>query len=111
MDVAFCKVCRYRPEEGDFVVEAAVGWKQDVVGRIVSTADESTPQGRAFVTGLPVICGDLDKDPVFLMPSYFLEHGIVSTLSVLSRAMASLMRCWKSTAPYAMTMTAMTSPF
>jgi len=83
MDVAFCKVCRYRPEEGDFVVEAGVGWKQDVVGRIVSTADESTPQGRAFVTGLPVICGDLDKDPVFLMPSYLLEHGIVSTLSVI----------------------------
>ena len=83
MDVAFCKVCRYRPEEGDFVVEAGVGWKQDVVGRVVSTADESTPQGRAFVTGLPVICGDLDKDPVFLMPSYLLEHGIVSTLSVI----------------------------
>jgi hypothetical protein len=70
MDVAFCKICRHRREENDFVVEAGVGWNDGVVGRIVSAADETTPQGRAFMTGNPVICGDLDKEPLFLMPSY-----------------------------------------
>jgi CheY-like chemotaxis protein len=59
LEVPFCKVCRYRPEENDLLVEAGVGWHEGVIGHVVSQANESSPQGRAFVTGEPVICGDL----------------------------------------------------
>ncbi|MDB5406682.1 MAG: signal transduction histidine kinase [Rhodospirillales bacterium] len=85
LDVPFCKVCRYRAEENDLLVEAGVGWHQGVVGCVVSRADESSPQGRAFVTGEPVICNDLNQDATFLLPSFYAEHGIISTLDVIIR--------------------------
>jgi two-component sensor histidine kinase/DNA-binding response OmpR family regulator len=85
LEVPFCKVCRYRPEENDLLVEAGVGWNQGVIGCVVSRADESSPQGRAFVTGEPVICGDLNRDAIFVLPSFYAEHGIISTLDVIIR--------------------------
>jgi two-component sensor histidine kinase len=84
LEVPFCKVCRYRFEENDlFVVAAGVGWHQGVIGRVVSRADESSPQGRAFITGNPVICGDLSKDASFVLPAFYAEHGIISTVDVV----------------------------
>jgi PAS domain S-box-containing protein len=81
--VPYCKVCRYRSEENDLLIEAGVGWHSGVVGRVVSRADRSSPQGRAFITGEPVICEDLSKDTGFLLPSFYAEHGIVSTLDII----------------------------
>jgi two-component sensor histidine kinase/ActR/RegA family two-component response regulator len=88
LDVPFCKVCRYRAEENDLLVEAGVGWHDGVVGGVVSRADKSSPQGRAFVTGEPVICADLGRDASFLLPSFYAEHGIVSTLDVVIKKQA-----------------------
>ena len=92
LEVPFSKVCRYRPEENDLLVEAGVGWKPGVVGRVVSRADESSPQGRAFVTGKPVICGDLNKDATFVLPSFYAEHGIISTVDVIIRTGGQALR-------------------
>jgi two-component sensor histidine kinase/CheY-like chemotaxis protein len=83
LGVPFCKVCRYRSEENDLLVEAGVGWHQGVIGRVVSRADASSPQGRAFTTGDPVICGDLNADASFVLPSFYAEHGIISTVDVV----------------------------
>jgi len=83
LEVSFCKVCRYRPDENDLLVEAGVGWHPGVVGGVVSRADKSSPQGRAFTTGKPVICEDLAKDTGFIPPSFYAEHGIVSTMDVV----------------------------
>jgi two-component sensor histidine kinase/CheY-like chemotaxis protein/putative methionine-R-sulfoxide reductase with GAF domain len=85
LDVPFCKICRYRPEENDLLIEAGVGWHQGFIGRIVSRADESSPQGRAFVTGEPVICDDIMTDANFLLPAFYAEYGIVSTIDVVIR--------------------------
>ncbi len=82
-EVPFCKICRFRPEENDLLVEAGVGWHQGVIGRVVSRADASSPQGRAFSGGEPVICGDLRKDVTFVLPSFYAEHNIVSTVDVI----------------------------
>jgi two-component sensor histidine kinase len=83
LEVPFCKVCRYRAAENDLLVEAGVGWHQGVIGHVVSRADQSSPQGRAFVTGEPVICGDLRTDASFVLPAFYAEHGIVSTVDVI----------------------------
>ncbi len=83
LDVPFCKVCRYRSEENDLLVEAGVGWHQGVIGRVVSQANESSPQGRAFITEEPVICSDLNKDSSFVLPAFYAEHGIISTVDVV----------------------------
>ena len=79
----FCKVCRYRPAENDLLIEAGYGWQAGVVGHVVSRADESSPQGRAFITGKPSICNDLRQDNSFKLPSFYAEHGIISTIDVV----------------------------
>jgi hypothetical protein len=64
LGVPFSKVCRYRAAEHDLLIEAGYGWQPGVVGHVVSRADESSPQGRAFITGEPSICDDLRLDTV-----------------------------------------------
>jgi two-component sensor histidine kinase len=83
LGVPFSKVCRYRAEENDLLIEAGHGWHAGVVGNVVSRADETSPQGRAFVTGKPSICNDLREDNDFKLPPFYAEHGIVSTVDVV----------------------------
>jgi two-component sensor histidine kinase len=83
LDVPFCKVLRYRPEESDLIVETGVGWKDEVVGRSISKADESSPAGRAFITKEPVITQNLMKAHDFVLPPIYPDHGIVSTVNVV----------------------------
>lgn len=83
LNVPYCKVCRYRPETNDLLVEAGVGWKPNVIGQVVSKADISSPQGRAFVTGQPVICEDLTKEAGLQLPTFYAAHGIISTVDVI----------------------------
>ena len=83
LDMTFCAICKFRREEDDLLMEAGVGWDHGVIGRAASRADESSPQGRAFITGQPVVCGDLNEDATFLLPSFYAQHGIVSTMNVI----------------------------
>jgi two-component sensor histidine kinase len=82
LGVPFAKVCRYRAAENDLLIEAGHGWKVGVIGTIES-ADPSSPQGRAFVTGKPSICNDVRKDIDFELPGFYAAHGIVSTVDVV----------------------------
>jgi two-component sensor histidine kinase len=83
LSVPFSKVCRYREEENDLLIEAGHGWHAGVIGNIVSRADITSPQGRAFITGKPSICNDLRDDNDFKLPPFYAEHGIVSTIDVV----------------------------
>ena len=83
LSVPFSKVCRYRSSENDLLIEAGHGWQPGVVGHVVSRADESSPQGRAFITGEPSICNNLRKDNQFELPPFYAAHGIVSTIDVV----------------------------
>jgi two-component sensor histidine kinase len=83
LDVRFSKVCRYREQENDLLIEAGHGWKAGVVGHVVSRADATSPQGRAFSTGEPSICDDLRKDNAFELPSFYAAHGVISTIDVV----------------------------
>lgn len=83
LDVPFTKICRYRPEQDDLLVVAGFGWKDGVVGHVISQADESSTQGRAFISGNPVILQDIKKNNSYNLPDFYAEHGIVSTVDVL----------------------------
>jgi two-component sensor histidine kinase len=83
LNVPFSKVCRYREAENDLLIEAGHGWAAGVVGHVVSRADMTSPQGRAFVTGEPSICDDLRQDNEFEPPSFYATHGIISTIDVV----------------------------
>ncbi|MET0239001.1 MAG: histidine kinase dimerization/phosphoacceptor domain -containing protein [Sphingobium sp.] len=83
LDVPFSKVCRYRADGDDLLMEAGVGWHEGVVGHVVARADISSPQGRAFITGKPSICANVNADSDFELPPFFAQHRICSTIDVL----------------------------
>lgn len=83
LEVPFCKVCRYRPAEDDLLIVAGCGWKEGVVGGVVSQANETSPQGRAYVTGKPVIIRNLITSNDLALPAFYAEHGIISTVDVV----------------------------
>ncbi|MEJ0015187.1 MAG: histidine kinase dimerization/phosphoacceptor domain -containing protein [Acetobacteraceae bacterium] len=83
LGVAYCKVCRYRPAENDLLVVAGCGWDCGVVGQVVSRADETSPQGRAYVTREPVIIHDLRDSNNLALPDFYPRHGIISTVDVI----------------------------
>jgi two-component sensor histidine kinase len=82
----FSKVCRYRPSEDDLLVVAGHGWNLGVVGFATSVADETSPQGRAFITGNPQVCANIEKANAFTLPSFYPEHSVLSTVDVLVAA-------------------------
>ncbi len=79
----FSKICRYRPYENDLLIEAGCGWDAGVIGCVVSQANESSPQGRAYVTGEPVIIRNLLEGNTLDLPHFYAQHGIVSTVDVV----------------------------
>jgi two-component sensor histidine kinase len=83
--VPFAKVCRYRSAGNDLLIEAGHGWKTGVIGTIES-ADPTSPQCRAFVTGKPSICNDVRKDNNFELPGFYAAHGVVSTVDIVIHA-------------------------
>jgi signal transduction histidine kinase len=83
LSAPFCKVCRYRSEEDDLLIVAGHGWQDGVVGNVVSRADMSSPQGRAFTTGLPSIIDNLQQVSGFNPPPFYAAHGIVSIIDVI----------------------------
>ena len=83
LDVPFSKVCRYRPEQNDLLIEAGWGWRAGVVGCVVSQADESSPQGRAYTSGKPVIIRNINTANDLVLPAFYEDHRIVSTVDVL----------------------------
>ncbi len=83
LSVPFSKVCQYRAQENDLLIVAGYGWQDGVVGNVVSRADMSSPQGRAFTTGLPSIIDNLQNDAGFDPPPFYAAHGIVSIIDVI----------------------------
>jgi signal transduction histidine kinase len=83
LNAPFSKVCRYRAEENDLLIVAGHGWQDGVIGHVVSRADMSSPQGRAFSTGEPSIVDNLEMDSGFDPPPFYAEHGIVSIIDVI----------------------------
>jgi signal transduction histidine kinase len=83
LSVPFSKVCQYRAEQNDLLIVAGFGWQDGVIGHVVSRADMSSPQGRAFTTGKPSIIDDLPKEAGFDPPPFYAAHGIVSIIDVI----------------------------
>jgi two-component sensor histidine kinase len=90
LEVPFCKICRYRGEENDLLIKAGCGWHLGVVGRVVSQADETSPQGRAYVTREPVIIRDIRDANNLVLPDFYQQHGIVSTVDVIIATLEGL---------------------
>jgi signal transduction histidine kinase len=89
LGVPFSKVCRFRPEQNDLLIVAGYGWNDGVIGHVVSRADMTSPQGRAFTTGEPSICADVQQGD-FDLPPFYAAHGIVSIVDVIIKGSDNL---------------------
>jgi two-component sensor histidine kinase len=87
LNVPFCKVCRYRANEDDLLVVAGCGWQPNVIGHVISRADESTPQGRAYVTSGPVVIRNIQESNDLVLPAFYAQHGIISTIDVVIKGL------------------------
>lgn len=76
------KVMCYRPDKGDLLLVAGVGWKPGVVGNTTFSLDSASIAGRTMQTAAPVMVEDLPNDREFRIPPSLLDHGIVSALNV-----------------------------
>ncbi|ACK81449.1 sensor histidine kinase [Methylorubrum extorquens] len=81
----FCKVMRFLPDEGRFLMVAGVGWKPGFVGHAHAGADLESPAGYAFQTGEPVISNHLEGETRFRTPDILVEHGVRRAINVLIR--------------------------
>jgi two-component sensor histidine kinase len=90
LGVAFSKICKFQPSENDLLVVAGHGWKLGVVGYAISVANESSPQGRAFATGQPQVCPNIEEANTYSLPAFYPQHGILSTVDVLVAAKSGL---------------------
>ena len=82
LEIDHVKIMRYRPESGDLVVDAGVGWHAGTLKSVSFATDMASPPGRAFRTGQPVMIADLSDAPGFRKSPALVEHGIVSLLNV-----------------------------
>jgi hypothetical protein len=62
---------------------AGCGWKEGVVGYALAVADESSPQGRAFITGELQIRSNITETGTYRLLRFDSEHNILSTVDVL----------------------------
>jgi two-component sensor histidine kinase/putative methionine-R-sulfoxide reductase with GAF domain len=80
--IRHAKVMRYRPDRGDLLIVAGVGWKPGVVGHTTFSLDSASVAGRTMQTAAPVVVEDLPNDREFRNPPTLREHRIVSLLNV-----------------------------
>ncbi len=83
MQVKLCKVMQYLPKDGDFLLQAGVGWKPGYVGAARAEADLGSPAGYAFQTGEPVISNHLQGETRFRTPRILADHEVKRAINVL----------------------------
>lgn len=90
LQTRFSKVLRWRPDAGDFLTVAGVGWRPGVVGVCRLGPGRLSPAGYVFETGEPVLSNDLAAETRFRVPDVLSEHGVRSAINVPVRGRGAL---------------------
>ncbi len=85
LDVEYAKVLRYLPDEDAFLLEAAVGFNGDLVGKKKVEGGTDSQAGYTLLSHEPVIVEDLRVETRFSGPPLLRDEGIVSGISVIIR--------------------------
>ena len=83
LNIRFCKVLEYLPDQNRLLVRAGTGWHDGVVGHATVGADLDSPAGYALHTGKPVISNLLSKEERFRTPRLLAEHGVQRAANVI----------------------------
>lgn len=82
--VELCHVLELLPSRSGYLLTAGVGWRPGLVGRMTIDAETPSPVTYAVLPNKsPVAVHDLRNDPRFHGPALFLEHGVMSGISVV----------------------------
>jgi signal transduction histidine kinase/ActR/RegA family two-component response regulator len=83
LEVRYCKVLEYLPDEDRLLVRAGVGWNPGIVGNTTIGAELESPAGYALHTGKPVISNHLADEERFQTPQLLAEHGVERAVNVI----------------------------
>ena len=79
--IAHSKTLQHRPEAGDLLIVAGVGWKAGTVGQVALGIDLASPCGRTFQFRETVMLHDAPHDTEFRYNPLLRDHGIISLLN------------------------------
>jgi two-component sensor histidine kinase len=82
LDTALSKVMELLPDGKTFKARAGVGWKPGVIGHVIVTADENSPEGLTLKEGA-VISNDIAKEERFEYHNFMVEDGVKAFVNVL----------------------------
>jgi two-component sensor histidine kinase len=82
LNTALAKVMELLPDGKTFKVRAGYGWEPGVVGHVVVTAAENSPEGLTLKDGA-VISKDIAKEERFEYHNFMKDHGVKAFVNVL----------------------------
>lgn len=72
--------------DGELVITAGVGWRDDIIGHATTGRDLRSPAGRTFQSGEPLVIPDLYAQTEYDIPDVLREHGVAALVNVPIRA-------------------------
>jgi PAS domain S-box-containing protein len=81
--VRYCDLLELMPDGKELVLRAGLGWKPGYVGTATVTADPDSQAGHALESKRRVVVDDLREDLPFKVSQLLLDHGIVSSVTVV----------------------------
>ncbi|OTP67241.1 sensor histidine kinase [Caballeronia sordidicola] len=78
----FVKLLKYLPESDSLLLEAGVGWDTSDIGTVELAADDASPAGHAYRSGLPVLSNHLGEEHRFRTPALLAKYGVKRAINV-----------------------------
>jgi two-component sensor histidine kinase len=82
LKTALAKVMELLPDGKTFKARAGYGWRPGVIGHVIVTADENSPEGLTLKEGA-VISNDREKEARFEYHDFMKDHGVKAFVNVL----------------------------
>ncbi len=82
LGMKFVSILEYHPESKSFTLQAGVGWKERLVDNAKVEAGLKSLADHTLLSKHPVIMENIETETRFSVPSYFLEQGITSGISI-----------------------------
>lgn len=81
-NITHVKVLRYRPQNGDLLVEAGTGWNDGVIGKATLPIDVTSPPGRTIQTGRSTMIENFTENSEYKLSPLLRNHEIASLINV-----------------------------
>ena len=83
LEVEYAKIAELLPGGNELLLRAGVGWREGFVGHAREESGHGSQAGYTLLSEGPVIADDLRAETRFRPPPLLLEHGVVSSMTVI----------------------------